>query len=139
MCQPKYCDKQLTSYSEELSKILIEIYSFIQNLVLLPFVSNVLKNSPFCETFKVIHYQLIKILIKMYSFIWNTILLLLFDQFWHNPLRIDEYTDEDTDENKYFWSNTYSYSIMIYLHINVCFYNDQSTCSWQLCLFGIAY
>ena len=50
MCQPKYCDKQLTSYSEELINILMEMY-----LELLPLVSKVQKLIPFCETFKVIH------------------------------------------------------------------------------------
>ena len=46
MCQPKYCDKQLTPYSEELIKIWMEMCSFIQNLGLLPLVSNVPKINP---------------------------------------------------------------------------------------------
>ena len=43
MCQSKYFDKKQTPYSEKLIKILMEMYSFIQNLVLLPLVSNVPK------------------------------------------------------------------------------------------------
>ena len=43
MYEPKYCDKQLTPYSEKLIKILMEMQSFIQNLGLLPFVLNVPK------------------------------------------------------------------------------------------------
>ena len=46
MCQPKYFDKQITPYSEELITIFIEMY-----LRLLPLVSNV----PLCEICKVTH------------------------------------------------------------------------------------
>ena len=41
MCQPKYFDKQITPYSEQLIKIFKEMY-----LVLLPLVSN----APRCLT-----------------------------------------------------------------------------------------
>ena len=40
MCQPKCCDKQLISFCEKLTKILMEMHNFIQNLGLLPLVSN---------------------------------------------------------------------------------------------------
>ena len=33
MCLPKYSDKQLTPYSEELIKIMMRMCSFVQNMI----------------------------------------------------------------------------------------------------------
>ena len=80
MGEPKYCDKQLIPKGKELIKILMEMCSFIQNLGLLPLVSNVPKinmcEPKYCDKQLIPKSkELIKILMETCSFIQNLGLL----------------------------------------------------------------